>query len=422
MNTVRFNSPRFAIGAIAVLLVPVAAYAAQVLSPPVTATGTLAAPIINATNNGTGAAVTAKAVGNAIVTTSAHQNGIVGVTLFGGATAANTGAGVIGVDNTGNANNQGVTGRSKSGTGVLAISTQNGGSGFAIRALANGSAGISSTVHGATDGSNCGRAAVSAFSPAENVVLGDSSPDNCLPYVTGLNGSAITADGGARGLVASAHQIPGKGLPSIAVVGIGDQGGRFVADNQYGVNGTALEIEQDGAGYVLTAHGTGGGMSLDNNGNLVISGTLTQNGVPGATVKPSAFSSGSAFSHGRTVATLEDVGAGRLAYGSAYIRFDPALARGIDFAQRYDVFVTPEGPSAGVYVAEKTAQGFAVHENPGGRSNVDFSYRVVAKALSVPAQATTDTQEMKRLDIKTELRALEHLRKAAQVARRQPSP
>lgn len=42
------------------------------------------------------------------------------------------------------------------------------------------------------------------------------------------------------------------------------------------------------------------------------------------------------------------------------------------------MFVTPEGPNAGLYVTGKTAAGFTVRENPGGHSSIGFAYRIVA--------------------------------------------
>ena len=49
------------------------------------------------------------------------------------------------------------------------------------------------------------------------------------------------------------------------------------------------------------------------------------------------------------------------------------------------VFVTPEGPSHGLCVTNKSPAGFEVVENEGGRSSVAFSYRIVAKPYGVTA-------------------------------------
>jgi hypothetical protein len=82
---------------------------------------------------------------------------------------------------------------------------------------------------------------------------------------------------------------------------------------------------------------------------------------------------------------LEDVGEGRLVNGQAKVTIDAALARAIDRGAPYVVFVTPEGPSRSLYVTNKTPFGFAVAENDGGRSNIAFGYRIVAKPYGVNA-------------------------------------
>ncbi len=82
--------------------------------------------------------------------------------------------------------------------------------------------------------------------------------------------------------------------------------------------------------------------------------------------------------------TIEDVGEGKLAGGQARIAIDAALSRAIDQGS-YVVFVTPEGESRGLYVTDKTANGFSVAENEGGHSNIAFGYRIVAKPYGVKA-------------------------------------
>ena len=45
------------------------------------------------------------------------------------------------------------------------------------------------------------------------------------------------------------------------------------------------------------------------------------------------------------------------------------------------MFLTPEGECHGLYVTNKSAAGFEVHELGGGQSNVAFDYRIVALRL-----------------------------------------
>lgn len=80
---------------------------------------------------------------------------------------------------------------------------------------------------------------------------------------------------------------------------------------------------------------------------------------------------------------FEDFGAGRLVRGRATVKVDPgfrAVVRGA-----YQVFLSPEGDCQGLYVARKSGGGFEVRESQGGRSNIRFGYRVVARRKDVAA-------------------------------------
>jgi hypothetical protein len=75
---------------------------------------------------------------------------------------------------------------------------------------------------------------------------------------------------------------------------------------------------------------------------------------------------------------FEDFGSGRLASGAATINLDRTFAQTVDSTSDYHVFLTPESDCRGLYVTNKTASGFEVHELGGGQSNVPFAYRIVA--------------------------------------------
>ena len=76
---------------------------------------------------------------------------------------------------------------------------------------------------------------------------------------------------------------------------------------------------------------------------------------------------------------FEDAGSGQLANGYARIELDPVFSQTVNTSVEYHVFLTPEGDSEGLYVSNKTAQGFEVHEQRGGRSSIAFDYRIMAK-------------------------------------------
>ena len=77
---------------------------------------------------------------------------------------------------------------------------------------------------------------------------------------------------------------------------------------------------------------------------------------------------------------FEDYGTGKLTNGVAIIKIDPILSKNIlvDKSHPLKVFIQLEGDCNGVYVAEKTIDGFKVKELQNGISNVSFSWHIVA--------------------------------------------
>jgi hypothetical protein len=74
---------------------------------------------------------------------------------------------------------------------------------------------------------------------------------------------------------------------------------------------------------------------------------------------------------------VEDFGSGRLVNGAAAVAFDATFARTVN-TESYHVFLTPNGDCKGLFVGRKGPKGFEVRELGGGRSGVEFDYRVVA--------------------------------------------
>lgn len=77
---------------------------------------------------------------------------------------------------------------------------------------------------------------------------------------------------------------------------------------------------------------------------------------------------------------FQDYGIGKLVNGQTRIELDPILKRSlqIDENNPLKVYVTLEGECNGVFVTNKTADGFTVKELQGGTSNVSFSWQIVA--------------------------------------------
>jgi len=77
---------------------------------------------------------------------------------------------------------------------------------------------------------------------------------------------------------------------------------------------------------------------------------------------------------------FQDFGVGQLVNGEVRIEIDPVLRKNIyvDAENPLKVYVTLEGDCNGVFVTNKSAEGFTVKELQGGTSNAAFSWQIVA--------------------------------------------
>lgn len=76
---------------------------------------------------------------------------------------------------------------------------------------------------------------------------------------------------------------------------------------------------------------------------------------------------------------FEDYGIGKLENGETYIKIDEILARSlfVDKDHPLKVFIQLEGDCNGVFVSEKSINGFKVKELNNGKSNISFSWHLV---------------------------------------------
>lgn len=75
---------------------------------------------------------------------------------------------------------------------------------------------------------------------------------------------------------------------------------------------------------------------------------------------------------------FEDFGSARLTNGVATVAIDPLFAEAVNLEVDYQVFVTPVGDWAELYVASKGPGAFEVRD-AAGQSSVAFDYRITAK-------------------------------------------
>ena len=71
-------------------------------------------------------------------------------------------------------------------------------------------------------------------------------------------------------------------------------------------------------------------------------------------------------------------GKGKLTYGPFLVLY---LQPQPEFGGTYQVMLTPDGDTRGLYVASKTATAFVVREVEGGRGSFDFDYHIYATTL-----------------------------------------
>ena len=155
---------------------------------------------------------------------------------------------------------------------------------------------------------------------------------------------------------------PGRGVWGRATSGLGVFG--QVTQAGYGVYGAAPLAFNTWAGFF--------------EGNVYVTGRVTQGGVAASGAQTSDGSQVTLYSLDTAEPLVEDVGADSLVGGRADVKLDPGFAAVAD-AGAYQVFLTPEGDCKGLYVTAKTSGSFTVRELQGGTSSLPFSYRVVAK-------------------------------------------
>jgi hypothetical protein len=96
------------------------------------------------------------------------------------------------------------------------------------------------------------------------------------------------------------------------------------------------------------------------------------------------------FGSTTTSPTVEDNGTAKLVGGMAVVQLDSAFANTIDLRKTYNVMLTPDGDTKGLYIASKSPTAFIVREVQGGRGTLDFDYHIYAPALGQATKRMTE--------------------------------
>lgn len=245
-----------------------------------------------------------------------------------------------------------------SGNGV-GSSTPAGGAGSSSNGATIGAFGNATTVASGTGGVFAGNNSGTSTLATGSGVAGTGT-------TTGVYGIGTTAASGTGGVFA------GNNLAAITlgagsgVAGTGSISGVFgyATTNVNGSSGGTFQRAGGAFGVVVCANILGTDYKVAGSGlvSTVVKNTENKNVIMFAPESPEAL--------------FQDFGKGNLINGYAKIELDPTFAKNIfvDDTHPLQVFVQLEGDCKGVYVANKTANGFEVKELQGGSSNVSFTW------------------------------------------------
>lgn len=158
----------------------------------------------------------------------------------------------------------------------------------------------------------------------------------------------------------------------------------LVLNNGGGPTGTDFQ----GFGTVFRAEGPGGVCGINQTGSIACTGQVkmlaaTQNGSR----QVETYSVQSAENW------LEDYGSGQLNHGGVTVNLDPVFADTVNTGVDFHVFLTPGGDCKGLYVTNKTANSFEVHELGGGTTSIPFDYKIVAKRRGHETERLVDVTD-----------------------------
>jgi hypothetical protein len=163
------------------------------------------------------------------------------------------------------------------------------------------------------------------------------------------------------------------------VAGTADDGYAMAAAN-YSLDSATVRFENqepdDPSGLVVRTVGTAfdGSCFIDVSGDLLCTGT-----VDGGALVDDGTRRVALYAMEAPENWFEDAGSASLAHGSAVVQLESVFAQTVNSGVEYHVFLTPKGDCKGLYVTNETANSFEVRELSGGKANIAFDYRIMAR-------------------------------------------
>jgi hypothetical protein len=262
------------------------------------------------------------------------------------------------------------------------VAVANGGTGAATLTankvlVGNGTTAILQPSNLHWDNTNS-RLGVLSTSPSATLSVGSSNQFTVVgsdgqTTITSSNAAALTS----KSTAATSTGVIGVGNNATAGTYSGGSGGAFTG-TACGVYGKATAASGDRFGGYFYLSGSANAYVAAN-----ISGTnykIIGTGSVSTIVETPENDKAIMFCPESPEILFTDYGIGQLVNGRCYVNLDPILANNIvvDNQNPMKVFIQLEGECHGVYVTNKSIDGFEVVELQGGQSNVAFSYSIVA--------------------------------------------
>jgi outer membrane protein OmpA-like peptidoglycan-associated protein len=356
--------------------------------------------------NGTDDAGTSLGKGVLTVFSGDHSTGIVNdqpiyTNAIIGYANSGTGAGVAGYNAS---NGYGVKGFTQVGSGVYGAGTTRFNEGVrGYNSSTSGGLGVIGMTNSPYKATNSFRSGGVLGMSTHATGVGVVGAGNNIDYQTITNVPEIGA-----GVMGMGTRVGTVGFGTTVNVGIGVMG---VGNNQVtvlpthggagvvGVAGGTGATQYPGVGVLGFAKGLatdverwGGVFEFGSSASVVHTYTylaganstgiygLISNGTKSTVVKDQTGENRLLFCTEAPEVLFQDFGTGELKDGVAHIGLEELLTKSIrvDAKHPMKVFIQLEGECNGVFVTNKSAQGFDVKELQGGKSNVPFTWQIVA--------------------------------------------
>jgi hypothetical protein len=280
---------------------------------------------------------------------------------------------------------------SNDGTGVFAKATASSGEtyGGAFRSDSNGGIGVAGeatassgeTYGGAFRSDSNGGIGVAGHALATSGTTYGGIFRSFSTSGTGIWGLAKATSGVTNGGYFESYSTKGRGVYGWAIAVSGTTyGGYFKSDSRSGRGVAGLASSTSGTNYGLYGETKSpSGYGVYSKGNLKVVGNQTVTGTKSAVVKLKNGEGITLYAVEASENWFEDFGSSRLKAGETVVEIDPTYAETVNTEVDYHVFLTPRGECKGLYVANQKGTSFEVRELNGGRSDISFSYRIVAK-------------------------------------------